>query len=482
MTLDGLLALVAAVVAVYAIPRPSTRESIKLFAPLWLLLSSLLLPAIAIIAADCVDKLSPWQLLPSARFILEKAAFLLPVGVFCFAGYRWWCAKLKKRHEQKFMDFIAICQRDGDFAELVRIVEKNCDQLPSLFRPETLYRLFDPRFVSIMVKARCWVHLDLLGQKDVQSAMPRFSWALKVVLKELLTAETSPLRSEFITPLGRPVESDEEKLLDKTFMNPEWYISDGEIKFDGILDGFCTEVLRSGRYDEDYNRSDSLYSSYYGGATSMSCPLFMSVKMYLRAVDLGVEANIHLCTTCLVQIFQEIAKRSRYSVGVWESNREIVDHPTPFSVLLETVVTDLEEVAANARPDPDEPDSAPRGDAWKDVIRAWADCVFWLVAQWDGDEESDSTELVKPEFARGFVENYLRFIIESWCVSQHAKKGEDPWVNVPIEKLTEAVSLHGRRAKNEGMDVLNRIRDENYSKLGDELYDLIRPKLEVAPA
>jgi hypothetical protein len=119
--------------------------------------------------------------------------------------------------------------------------------------------------VASLVDSHSLVHLELLANiKFLESLENRFG-AVDVVVRELLHSEVSPLRSAVVSRYGgleHLVYSEAEKaLMDKTFLNPQWYVV-ASAHYPLVIS--AVEVLRSGKLDFRYNEIGRDYEASQG--------------------------------------------------------------------------------------------------------------------------------------------------------------------------------------------------------------------------
>ena len=166
MSLEGLLTIIAIIIAVYAFAHPVQRRSLRLFVPVWLIPVSLLVSACILIWRDAVLTFG-YEFYQWSDFVSKLCAFLIPIIGALIAISLWSKAKLKNKTDKRFRDFILVCLHGNTFAELVRILKKNEDSLAHILEPETLDFIFEKKFVHAMTHARDWIHLRLLSNKNL---------------------------------------------------------------------------------------------------------------------------------------------------------------------------------------------------------------------------------------------------------------------------------------------------------------------------
>ena len=130
MTLGALLTIIGVIVAIYALARPSQRKSIGLFVPLWVVIVGLSISGFFLLLLEILVQWESKK--PGWKFAFGTMAFLLPIGVTAWAVLSWCKAKLIKKSEPKFKDFLFSCLRDCEYDEAVRILTQNRDYLAEI--------------------------------------------------------------------------------------------------------------------------------------------------------------------------------------------------------------------------------------------------------------------------------------------------------------------------------------------------------------
>jgi len=228
LSLEGLLALIAIIIAIYALAQPVQRRSVLLLVPIWLVVLSVVISAGLLIWRYAVPTFH-YEFYPWADFVSMVGAFFLPTLGIIIAYVFWLRAKLSAKKDRKFRKFILTCIKDNRFDELLRILDKNEKSLVNVLERDTLDLLFDRRFVEHTISARNWIHLRLLSNKElIEKLTDRFA-ATNSLMRKLVAAETSPLHSAIVAVYGGRehtyLTDDERKLIDETLQNPEWYMS-----------------------------------------------------------------------------------------------------------------------------------------------------------------------------------------------------------------------------------------------------------------
>ncbi len=232
MTLGTLLTIIGVMLAIYALARPPQRRSIILFVPFWPVMAGLIISSILLIS---LDVLVQWGVrAPGWKFGLGTTAFLLPIVVTSWAVLSWRRAKLAKNCESKFGEFLLSCMRDGEYDEAVRILTQNTNQLAQILTEDTADLVFDQQFVRALVSARSWLHLALLTDEALLKKLPDSQRAVDRTIRELLTADYSPLRTSALLDEGGDETigcTDEEMaLIDRTLRERKGDITDFPVR------------------------------------------------------------------------------------------------------------------------------------------------------------------------------------------------------------------------------------------------------------
>ena len=406
MTLDGLLAIIGIIVAIYALARPIQHQSIMLFVPWWVVLTAVAVSCLILLSLDGLDT---WNVpvCPGVTFGAKTVAFVFPVAAGIWAVCRWHSARLSAKTDGLFRQFLLTSLREDTFDEAVRIVLRNTDRLASVLTKETADLLFDRRFVRALVAARSWVHLELLTQDAILEKQPNRFAAVDRTVRELLSADESPLRTAVLCEEGGDetlVCSDQEsQLIDRTFCNPQWYM---KCRVGNPLLMTARELLDSGKVDDTYNRNDLLYISRQGVSSRSRCPLFLGEKTIVYAVKAAIEQGVDgdFYVTDLAALFEDIYEHSRYDAAVWDNPPKYCgEFPTPFAYLLSTISADLyslgEEAFRKAKLGVD-----PPGEIVRQIGVTWAVCLAHVI-QGPGHAPD--------RFRRGRVIQHFSFVLET---------------------------------------------------------------------
>jgi len=164
MSLVGLLAIVAIIIALYALAQPIQRKTLCIFVPVWLIPVSLLISSGILVWREAVSTFgcvfNPWT-----DFVTKIFAFMVPILGALIALFFWHRAKLTSTLDKRFRDFVLTSINDNHFHELVRILKRNEESLEHVVEPNTLNMLFDKKLVRAINRFPDWFHLVLLKPK-----------------------------------------------------------------------------------------------------------------------------------------------------------------------------------------------------------------------------------------------------------------------------------------------------------------------------
>jgi hypothetical protein len=279
VSLEALLTFFGILIAVLALARPVQRRSLLLFAPPWRISLALLVSFALIVCRDAPFGIPPpfgWPL-PPVLFGLSLASFLIPVLAALWSWDSWHRAKLTGRRTEQVEDIFLAALREREFDEVERIVRRNRQRLKRL-PPRASSALFKPEMVKVLADSHSFVHLELLADLKLLDSLENRHGAIGAVVRELLRSEASPLRSAVIDRHGgleHNVYSPEQRtLIEKTFQNPEWYFQ-ARAHYPLVISAM--EVLRSGKFDVEYNSSGRDYEATQGTSRRASCPIYLAV-------------------------------------------------------------------------------------------------------------------------------------------------------------------------------------------------------------
>jgi hypothetical protein len=410
VTFEALLTFFGILVAVLAVARPVQRLSLRLFVPLWGFGGALLLALALIVCRD-----APFGVRPPFGWSLDKVLFALTVGAFvipvlaALLGWRSWDrARLTPRRISHVENVFRAALREREFEEVERIVRKNQESLEHL--PESAVSvLFSRPMVAALVDSYSLVHLELLSNKEFLRSLKNRFGAVDVVVRELLRADVSPIRSAVVSRYGGlehlSYSESERVLMEKTFQDPAWYC---ETRADYPLTMSALEALRTGKFDAEYNDIGRDYEAHQGISKRSNCPIYLAVKTHVIAIDAALEKGIEkdFYVSDLFDVFHAVLERSDPDETVWEDPRANREFPTPYAFLLYTITADLEHLSCTAvevanRRSGLQHIKAPERVA-RDLAQNWSFCV-WSIA--------DSSQ-VSQNFRNDIIEQYLVFILK----------------------------------------------------------------------
>jgi hypothetical protein len=410
VTLEALLTFIGILVGVFAIARPVQRQSLILFVPLWLLPAAIGLPLVLLICRDAPFGVIPpfgWPL-PLVLYGLTLGAFLIPVGAAVWGWFSWHGARLTDRKIERVEKIFQTALREREFDEVERILRRNQKALERL-PPSAASILFRPAMVNALVQSHSMVHLELVANiRFLKSLENRFG-AIDVVVRELLRCDSSPLRSAVVARWGGVehliYSESERELMEKTFENPEWYVT-ANAHYPLVISAM--EALRSGKLDKLYNGVGRDYEASQGISSRSSCPIYLAVKTEVVAIEaaLGKRVEEDFYVSDLWQILSAILERSNFEESVWQSPLSNPEFPTPYAYLLYEISSDLRALSANALQNAtnngEPPVAEAPGRVVRDLAKNWSFCV-WGIA--------DSQGRVSPEFRNNVIREYLLFIL-----------------------------------------------------------------------
>lgn len=448
MTFEALLTFFAVLVGALTIARPVQRRSLALFFPTWCLLFAVLISVGLLILRDAPYGVPPprgWEL-EKVLFWLTMGAFFVPVSAALWAWGAWHRARLSRRGMAKVEQVFAAALREHEFDEVERILQKNPDRL-HLLPPSAATVLFTPAMVSALLQSHSLVHLELLANLEFLKSLSNRHQAVEATVHELLQAEISPLRSAVFEKFGGlehfTYSNRDQKLMERTFQNPEWYY---EANAHYPLTIAAINRLQSGALDHEYNEAGDLYETSQGVSSRSRCPVFIAEKTEVLALEAVVEQRIErdFYVSDMFQIFRQVQERSKVS-PVWD--QPLAERPTPFAYLLYEIGEDLSDLsglafekAFNSRAG----EVATPGQVAEALAQIWSFCV-WSIA--------DSQEQVTQEFRTRFIERYLVFVLRlGWQPNEVAYgvttaiNGLNAWRDIFLNELKDRfVGDHDRR-------------------------------------
>jgi hypothetical protein len=442
MTLAALLTVFSITLAIFSLARPVGRRSLALFVPAWRMVVAICCSFLCIVLRDVPLGVKPpfgWRL-DLVQFGLTIGGFIAPVAIALWCWNTWYKAKLTRKNIGRLESVIKTALREEEFDEVERIMGKNKSGLRELAAGPAS-TLFNPRVVAALVDSNSMVHLELLSDITFLSSLDDRFGAVDVVIRELIHAPVSPLRSAVVSRYGGlehlKYTDAQQALMEKTFLNPEWYLA---TRADYPLVISAVEELNTGKLDTEYNNGGRAYEANQGISRRSQCPVYLAAQTIVLSVNAAIEqrAQGDFYVTDLLDIFRAVLERSRFNKEVWDSGNW--EFPTPYSYLLYEIAGDLRELSGAAVQSLT-PKGAPRQVATPDgIARAlamtWSFCV-WSIA--------DSEGQVSLSFRDSIIREYLKFVLElGWGPSEvyHGPQGNgvlglEVWRDLFAEELRQ---------------------------------------------
>ena len=480
MTLEALLTFFGILVAVLAIARPVQRLSLRLFVPAWRLGGALLLSLALIVCRDAPFGVRPpfgWPL-DKTVFGLTVVAFIVPVLAALWGWFSWDRAKLTPGRIARGENVFKAALRESEFDEVERIVRKNQEGLNHL-PASAASVLFSPPMVAALVDSHSLVHLERLSNMEFLKSLENRFGAVDAVVRELLRADISPIRSAVVSEYGGlehlSYSDSDRALMEKTFQDPAWY---SETRADYPLTLSAIEALRSGKLDTEYNDIGRDYEANQGISKRSHCPIYLAVKTHVLAIRTALEKEVEkdFYVSDLFDIFRAVQERSNSNETVWEDPRANSEFPTPYAFLLYTIAADLEDLSCTAVQKSSPQHIEAPGEVAQALAQNWSFCV-WSVA--------DSCQQASPKFRNHIIEDYLVFILKlGWQPSEiylgaagATAQGLGVWRDLFSNELKARFAASGflrRTALEEAMNSLDHGKgyvSKGYAWLKEELID-----------
>jgi hypothetical protein len=411
VTYEGLLAVVAIVLAVYGLADSAKRVSLRRLARVRLVVIAAILSALAVLGADIVDaNATPSSAEPHLlylRVLLSAIAFLLPVTALAVAARAFQRAKLPCDADAFVFELTDASLSIGQFGELGRVLRANSDELPDLAE-NVLGTVFSPAVTHATTTTGSLLVPELLADTRLVQALPDPRGAVLLLTRELLGNKTrSPLRFEVLeTVAGRggdyildPLEHD---LFGRTFGFPPWYAT---VYAEHALQELAFEALLSGRFDERYNQLGLGYFADVGRQERADCPIYLSLTAQLLAVKAAVISRTphEVDADRLGWLFVEILKHSHFRSDVWEAPTANLTHPTPYAYLLSRIIVEIERLFSIAlrRSSEAEDETPPR------------ERLEWLLAAAEGRESGGHAPL--PSWRVLPPTTTMRWLLSAWA-------------------------------------------------------------------
>ena len=411
MPLEALLTFIGILIAAWAIARPVQRRSLDLFVPTWILPLACLVSLILIIIRDApfgIPARFGWPL-AVVTYFLTLGAFLTPVLAAIWCVFRWHRAKLTNRNMTRAEQVFQAALREDEFDEVERILRKKRNQ-HSLERlpASAASTLFHPTMVAKLVGSYSLIHLELLANMGFLTALENPLDAVSSVVRVLLRADVSPMRSAVVSRYGGLEHlnySDSERtLMEKTFQNPAWFSAAGA-RYPLVV--IATEALQIGEFDIAYNKADQNYMATQGVSSRSRCPIYLAAKTEVLAIEAALEDRF--TGTFYVELwhyFRTVQERSKFDKAVWESSPGNWDTPTPYAYLLNEINFDHRNLSctalrmATSKSLPLRAEQPGNIAHW--LARSWSFCI-WKIARSEGQ--------VSPGLRDQIIREYLLFLL-----------------------------------------------------------------------
>ena len=407
MPLEALLTFIGILIAAWAIARPVQRRSLGLFVPTWILPLACLTSLILIIIRDApfgIPAPFGWPL-EVVTYFLTLGAFMIPVLATIYCGLCWHRARLTNRNTAHVEQVFQAALREDEFDEVERILRKKKNQHPLEHLPASATSvLFHPAMVGKLVGSCSLIHLELLANMGFLSALDNRLGAVDTVVRVLLRADASPIRSAVGGQEYLRYSDSERSLMEKTFQNPVWFSTAGAYY---ALVVAATEVLQKGELDIAYNKVDQNYMATQGVSSRSRCPIYLAAKTEVLAIEAALENKF--TGTFYVELwhyFRTIQERSKFDKAVWESSPGNWDTPTPYSYLLNEINLDHRNLSCKALIKATSKSLPLRAEQPGNIAhwlaRSWSFCI-WKIARSEGQ--------VSPGLRDQIIREYLLFLL-----------------------------------------------------------------------
>lgn len=420
MGFDGLLTFFGIGVAILAIADPVTRRAFRLFVRKHLLFGGFALSFMLILSAKFLHDEHP-----AIDISLQAAAFLCLVALAGLGWRQYAAAKLTPANASGFSELLSVALLEQRFSEIERVLSENRERISPLLTPEGRRLLFEPAMVRAMLDTRSLIHLELLSEMPFLESLENRLSVVDVVVRALLDAPQSPIRSAVIRSYGGDeTDSPDPRVLalfKATFESPSWYLA---TRADYPLLLAALEALRSGSLDAVYNSPNERYVARQGVSLRVRCPVFLAQKTHVIALHAAASDNADgdFYVSDFLDLFRELLSRYRPRHDDQES---LSEPPTPYAFLLTEILADLRALSrrslqSNCRETPVEAPGESRtkvpwlGDSKsrmlppprlaEDLARIWSFCCLELAEC--GDDQ------VGARFRRNELRWYIDFLLQ----------------------------------------------------------------------
>lgn len=350
MTLDGFFAVIAVLIGLYALAQPLQQKSIWIFFPRWLFFFLLALSG-GILLWTTGMEVYGWECkFDTCSFILTILPLLLPMSAIIIVIVRWSNARISPKREKAFIDFIKTSRNENRYDELFRILSKNQDV--NKFSDETIEALFEREIVAGINFYPEWLSLSLASEINELSKKKYAPFIIQNVIRDIVYKENSILQKAVASKAGGLdyliFTEYEQNLLEKTILNPMWYI-ENRVDYDLLF--LAIERIDSGQLDLSYNSNNNIYMNRQGQNTRISCPVFLFIELHSEMLEKAIDAGLldkDYYVTDLYDVFDRVFKHFEYDENVWNSPYANKEAPTPYFYLLNLSLRKIEYLVDKA--------------------------------------------------------------------------------------------------------------------------------------
>ncbi len=458
MSLGLLFTFLAIVIAGYGILDQVQKASLEMFFP-WKILICAMAFSFLLSLVPYFEISYSWNIPLEYKTIFESWSFIILIGVLFLGVVRHRQARLDIKKKDKFANFLGVCLRENLFDEFDRIIKKNKDIIYQ-FSEDIIQGIYNQRFVRSLFQSNSWTPLELLtDDKLIKKVVSLKYKPIDTVIREMLKLEESPLQSAVVREFGGKepyyISDREEKLIEDTFQNPDWYLN---TRADYPLVMSAVEEIISGRLDEMYNGNGRLYESRQGISPRSRCIIFLSLKTHVMAIESAInkrkEGDFYISD--LLDIFRNVLNHSRYNQQIWEDETVNSEHPTPFAFLIYEIANDFRSLSSKcigAAFDSSNGSIESPGRIAKDLAAIWSFCI-WEITRNKGN--------VSEQFRNSIIKQYLSFILQvgfeqSKVLSPIGTNIDlDEWRDLYANQLRKQLAFN---SQDEAKIVLNKVVD-----------------------
>lgn len=393
MTLDGVVALLGLLLAIFALAGPAQRRSLMILLPprrmvVWLGV------AILLVLLPNLVRMIGREPYPVIALGLPILSFGVAIAVTVFGIVTWGRGTLPNSALGRLEELALVSLNEGNFDEVGRLMTRNIVALRKA--PEgTLVALFDPKLVGAMVERRNYAHLELIGDESAFGQREAALTGVDIVSRALLHADPSPLTSVIVKALGgdewHAALVSEEALADRTFGNWRWYTASRAAQSITVV---AHEALMTGDFDVPYNLASFHYLTPNGTSGRIKCPAYRAIALhYLALKDAQRHGFIEGADPMdFFSVFKAAFVRSK-ATGAWNEPNVPSDTPTPFAYLMNQTMCFLQLLArdgyAHAVGDRrfrdedgiDIPVSPKAKEVFRRTCETWALCLWFVTTE-----------------------------------------------------------------------------------------------------